>query len=77
MPRKNSNGRPAQTAAPLVSEPVADTDAAVAAKMRGLARQTSNPDRARTYTAVADAADAGQLHPDLRTDWARGATFPQ
>lgn len=65
------------TAAPLASTAVADTDAAVAAKMRGLARQTTNPDRAKTYTAVADAADAGQLHPNLRADWARGVTFPQ
>ena len=73
MPRRNSNGRPA----PLIAEPVADTDTAVAAKLRGLARQTSNPDRARTYTAVADAASAGQLHPTLRVDWADGVTFPQ
>ncbi|MFF3377175.1 hypothetical protein ACFYXF_30000 [Streptomyces sp. NPDC002680] len=65
------------TAAPLVSAAVADTDEAVAAKMRGLARQTTNPDRAKTYTAVANAADAGQLHPDLRADWAQGVTFPQ
>ncbi|MBW8728316.1 MAG: hypothetical protein JF625_24625 [Inquilinus limosus] len=65
------------TAAPIVSAAVADTDAAVAAKMRGLARQTSNPDRANTYTAVAEAAEAGQLHPELRADWARGVTFPQ
>ena len=73
MPRRNSNGRPA----PLIAEPVADTDTAVAAKMRGLARQTTNPARSRTYTAVADAADAGQLHPSLRVDWAVGVTFPQ
>lgn len=77
MPRKNANGRPPQTAAPLISPAVADTDEAVAAKLRGLARQTTNPDRARTYTAVADAAEAGQLHPTLRADWAQGVTFPQ
>lgn len=72
-----SSKKSSPTPAPIVSAAVDNTDQAVAAKMRGLARQTSNPDRAQTYTAVANAADAGQLHPELRADWAQGTTFPQ
>jgi len=72
MFRRKTTQQPQQT---IVSSAVPDTDAAVAAKMRGLAAKTSNPDRAQGWTQIAEAAEAGQLHPSIRAEFARGVTF--
>lgn len=74
MFRRKTTEQPQRT---ITASVVPDTDAAVAAKMRGLAAKTSNPDRARSWTQTAEAAEAGQLHPSIRGEFARGVTFTE
>ncbi len=61
----------------ITASAVPDTDVAVAAKMRGLAAKTSNPDRVAAWTRIAEAAEAGQLHQSIRVEYARGVTFTE
>ncbi|WP_406360306.1 hypothetical protein OID55_10870 [Streptomyces sp. NBC_00715] len=70
---RNTSSR--QQADTITHAAVADTDQAVARKLRTLARQTTNGDVARVWNAAATAAEAGQLAPEIRADYARGTQF--
>lgn len=54
---------------------VADTDEAVAAKLRTMARETSNLDLANAWNSIAAAAEDGRLSPSIRREFARGTQF--
>lgn len=54
---------------------VEDTDEAVAAKLRRMARETTNGDRAGNWLQIAQAAEDGRLSPAIRREFARGTTF--
>lgn len=73
--RKTDQTGSAQSSGSITHAAVPDTDAAVAAKMRTLAAQTSNPDRAQTWRQVAAAAEEGRLSPSIRAEFARGTRF--
>ncbi|MFI6856519.1 hypothetical protein [Streptomyces sp. NPDC050416] len=66
----------AQQAAGTVTYPVVDdTDEAVAAKLRTMASETTSLHLAEAWNRVAMAAEAGQLSPAARREYARGTTF--
>lgn len=54
---------------------VDDTDEAVAGKLRRMASDTARLDLAEGWTRIAVAAEAGQLSPSIRREFARGTQF--
>lgn len=65
-----------ETAYETVTYPVvADTNEAVAAKLRTMASETTNGDRAITWLQIAAAAEEGQLSPSIRREFARSTQF--
>ncbi|MFE9065030.1 hypothetical protein [Streptomyces violaceusniger] len=54
---------------------VPDTNEAVAAKLRRMADESTDPTLARLWRSHAESADNGLLHPIIRSSFANGIKF--
>lgn len=76
MFRRKNRRPPTLPPAETVTYPaVEDTDEAVAAKLRTMASNTDNLHLIEAWSRIAAAADAGQLSPAIRREYALGTTF--
>ncbi len=70
------SAKTAKPAEEYVTYPVVpDTDEAVAAKLRRMADEATDPTLARMWRSHAESADNGLLHPTVRNSFAKGVRF--